>query len=139
MNTTLGTTFPSNAVPGIPTITAPSGASAGSPSVTYEDRLTGNSIPNGLAFQILTATDASGRTWRIIEQDTTSVAAAVDRQLPVLTGVTTPGLATGSWSVSAESVLVYSFTCGVGDYLLEELRREEVTYSRAAAKSFTVN
>ena len=139
VNTTLGTTFASTAVPGIPTITAPSGASVGSPSVTYQDRLTSDSIPNGFAFQVLTATDASGRTWRIIERDTTSLAAAVDRQLPVLTGVATPGLATGSWSVSAESVLVYSFTFGVGDYLLEELRREEVTYSRAAAKSFIVN
>lgn len=139
VNTTLGTTFASTAVPGIPTITAPSGASAGSPSVTYEDRLSGDSIPNGIAFQVLTATDTSGRAWRIIEQDTTSLTASVDRQLPVLTGVAIPGLAAGSWSISAESVLIYSFTFGAGDYLLEELRREEVTYSRAAAKSFTVN
>ncbi|MEE2888423.1 MAG: hypothetical protein VX951_13415 [Planctomycetota bacterium] len=138
-NPTLGTTFPSNALPGIPTVTAPSGASVGSPSVVYQDRVDTSSIPSGLGFHVLTATDSTGRNWRVIEQDTTTVGAEVTRQLPVMTGVSVAGLQTGSWVVFAESVLLYNIGFGTGDYVLEEMRREEVTYSRAAPKTFTVN
>lgn len=131
--------FLNGTMPGIPTITAQGGASTGSPSLTYEDRLNARSITSGgFAFQILTATDSSGRIWRMIEQDTTSAAAGVTRQFPVMTGVSTTGLKTGSWSMFAESVLIYSLTFVTGDYVLEELRREDVTYSRAAPKTFTI-
>jgi len=88
---------------------------------------------------VLTATDSAGRKWRLIEQDSSGASGDATRQLPVMTNVSAVGLQTGPWEVFAESHLIYSLEFSVGDYVLEELRREEVTYSRAATKTFTVN
>jgi hypothetical protein len=125
--------------PGIPTVTTPGGSSTGAPAVEFQDRLDPADIAFGLGFamQTLTATDGNGRTWRVLREDTNGKAGATTWQLPVFSSPT--GLATGSWSIRAEGQLFFSSAAGTADMVLEETRREEVTYARAAAKSFTVN
>jgi hypothetical protein len=138
-NNTLGTTFPTGDPPGIPTIAAPSGASSDSPEVTYEDRLDPAPLPGGIAFTELIATDAGGRRWSILRGDTDPGGSAKTVQLPALAGSGAVGLAPGTWTIRAENTLLLSTTLTAGDYLLEEMRRQEVTWARAAPKSFTVN
>jgi hypothetical protein len=41
--------------------------------------------------------------------------------------------------LSAESILVFSSSFAIGDFVFEEMRREEVTYARAVAQTFVVN
>lgn len=137
LDNTLGITYPTVPAPGIPTITSPSGPSTGSPAVTYADLLDASALLGGFGFTELTATDAAGRRWSVLRQDTDGAAGAVTVQLPDLAGL--PGLATGNWSVRAENHLIFSLTFAAGDYVVEEIRRQQVTYARAAAKSFTVN
>ena len=98
-NPTLGTTFPSNALPGIPTITAPSSASLGSPSIVYQDRLDASLIPNGLGFHVLTATDSTGRNWRVFEQDTTVVGAETTRRNRTSSTSSIRRRGLGPWSI----------------------------------------
>jgi len=135
----MGTTVATVNTPGIPTITTPSGSSTGAPAVEFQDRLDPADIPGGLGFGVLTltATDGNGRSWRVLREDTTGKVGATTWQLPVFS--TPTGLTTGTWSVRAESALFFSSAAGTADMVLEEARREEVTYARAAAKSFTVN
>lgn len=135
----LGTTFASAAVPGVSTLTPPGGPSTGSPSVTYEDRMDPTTIPSGFAFQVITATDSGGRQWRVLRQDTDAATGPVTVQLPDFVGLGATGLGVGVWSVFCENHLLFSSTFGVGDYVLEEMRREEVTYTRSVALNFTVN
>lgn len=132
-----GVTYATGAPIGIPTLQPPGGASTGSPSVTFEDRLDPAQIIGGNAFQTLTATDPAGRTWSLVRQDGDAAVGPVTIQWPDLAGET--GLATGSWSVRAESVLFFAIGYGPGDFMLEELRRQEVMYARSAAVTFTVN
>ena len=139
VDTTLGVTLASAATPGIPTVTAPIGPFTGSPAVTFQDRLSAASIFSGFGMQVLTATDSSGRNWRVLMEDTNGAVGGTTVQLPDFAGVIEPGLATGSWSVMAESHLYFNLIFSTGDFLIEEMRREEVTYSRAATQSFTVN
>jgi hypothetical protein len=138
-NNTLGTTFPTVDPPGIPTVTAPSGSFADSPEVTYQDRLEAALLPGGIAFTELIATDNAGRRWSIVRGDTDGSTGAVTVQLPALAGSGVVGLAPGTWTIRAENTLLLSTTQTAADYVLEEMRRQEVTWSRAAPKTFTVN
>ena len=122
--------------PGIPTITVPVGPFTGSPAITFQDRLDPTLLPVAFGFQILTATDTNGRMWRVFKEDTDGTVADVTLQLPNLSSVT--GLATGNWTVRAESVLFVSTTFSAGDLILEELRRNEVTYARAISQVFVI-
>lgn len=132
----LGTTLASAAVPGVATITTPGGPSTGSPAVTVQDRLDAASIPQGFGFTVLTATDGLGRSWRLIWQDLDNATGTEVFQFPVMTGSM---LSTGSWTVRAENTLMFSNTFGAQDYVFEEIRSDEVTFTRAASKTFTVN
>ena len=134
----LGTTFPSGATPGVPTITAQGGAITGSPVLTFQDRLDPASVTGGFGFHVVTATSA-GRNWRLIRQDIDGLTGGTVLQFPDFAGVNPVGLVPGSWAIRAESHLVFSLTFGNGDFMLEEMRREEVTYSRAADETFVVN
>jgi len=137
-NTALGTTFGSAALPAVATITTPAGASTDSPAVTYQDRLDSATVPGSLAFQVLTVTSGS-RTWRIMRQDKTGASGSTTLQLPVFSGVSEPGLAKGTWKIRAETHQLFSITMTNDDFLLEEMRREEVTYARTPETNFTVN
>ena len=72
-----------------------------------------------------------------MREDTNAKVGATTWQLPVFSSPT--GLATGTWSIRAENTLFFSTAAATADMVLEEARREEVTYARAAAESFTVN
>ncbi|MHC4897911.1 MAG: hypothetical protein ACYTGW_12485, partial [Planctomycetota bacterium] len=137
----LGTTVAAVATPGIPTISAPAAASTGAPAVEFQDRLDPADIPVlGFGMQTLTATDKNGRIWRVLREDTNAKVGSTTWQLPVFS--TPAGLAPGSgtdgWTIRAESVLLFSLSFSTGDIVLEETRREEVTYARAAAETFDV-
>ncbi len=134
-----GTTLGTWPTPGIPTIALPGGASSGAPSVTYEDRLSGSIIPGGLAMTEMIATDAAGRTWSILREDRTGLSGTTTWQLPDLSGTSAVGLAAGTWRVRARETLAFSITALPGDFLLEELRRAEVTMGRSNEVAFTVN
>ena len=116
--------------------------------MTFKDWLDRSIIPLSLGFglQTLTATDKNGRMWRVFREDTDAgTGTDTTWQFPVFT--TPTGLAPGTgptpvderWNVRAESVLFTSLTFSTADIVLEETRREEVTYARAAAKDFNVN
>lgn len=135
---TLGTTFPTVPPLGVPTVTAPSGPSTGSPSVTFEDRLDPAALPGGRGFLELRAQDALGRQWSLLRADTDALAAET-WQLPDLAGTGLVGLSTGTWTIGADMHLLFSITYGPNDYMLEEMRRQQVAFTRAAPKSFTIN
>ena len=118
---------------------APPGAAfSGAPLVTYEDRL--STVAPGFGFLEITATDQAGtRHWTVLRQDTDGVVANATVQLPDLTGSGVTGLAPGNWSIRAETHLIISGSFGVDSYVLEELRRQQVLYARAAPVQFTVN
>ncbi len=125
--------------PGVPAITAPGGASVGAPAVTFADGLDRTTVPGGLAFQQMTAIDATGRTWTIWREDLTAAVGATAWQIPDLSGAGITGLGLGTWSIRTEAYLVFSVTQVPGSFLWEELRRAQVTYARAASVNFTVN
>jgi hypothetical protein len=132
----LGTTFPTVELPGVPTIAAPGGASVGAPAVTWEDRLNAALLIGGFGFQELIVTGPGQRRWSILRQDLDGATGSVTVQLPDQLGPA--GLAAGDWVVRAENHLLFSFTFANGDYVLEELRRQQVAWSRAAPKTFVV-
>lgn len=139
IDNTLGVTFPTVAPPGIPTVTPPGAASSGSPAVTYQDRIDASALLGGVGVTELIATDGAGRRWSVLRVDTDAATGDVTVQLPDLAGTGLVGLATGTWTIRAESTLFLSVTMTSGDFMLEEMRRQEVTWARAAPQSFTVN
>ncbi len=140
LNIATGSTFVGASPPGIPVITAPGGASSGSPLVTFADRLDQTEVPGGFATHVLRATDGNGRQWQLFLHDGNGKVGATSIQMPDLAAVATTGLATGFWLLRAESHLSLAGTgYGAGDYVLEERRRQEVTFARSAPVTFTVN
>ncbi|MCC6670063.1 MAG: hypothetical protein IT458_03320 [Planctomycetes bacterium] len=135
----VGTTVDTGAPLGVPTITAPAGAFTGSPSFEFQDRLDASSLIGGFAFHSFTATDPLGRSWTLVRNDVDGAVGNATVQIPDLAGVSVPGLAAGSWAVTAESHLLFSATFSPGSYNLEEIRRQQVKYARAAPRNFTVN
>ncbi len=126
------------APPAIPTITAPGGPSTGEPAVTFVDRLDRATLPAGLAIGEVVATDPQSRQWRLLYEDGNGAGGNRTVQFPPLGGTGATGLANGAWSVRAEGRLFLSTTSLQGDLMLEDRRRMEVTYARAAAVTFTV-
>jgi len=137
---TAGTIIAGTGPSAIPTITAPSGPSTGSPPVTFVDVLNSALVPGGVAFVDLTATDSGGRRWNVIMPDRDAAGATDTVQFPDLATANVAGLATGAWSVVVEGRLAVSVTlAGVDDFVLTERFRQEVNYVRSAAETFTVN
>jgi hypothetical protein len=134
----VGNVFDSPTIPAVLTITAPAGSSADSPAVTYQDRLDATAIPQTFGFHVITATSGT-RSWRILRQDKTGATGAITVQLPVFSNVKEPGLAKGPWKIRTESHLIFSGTMGIDDYVVEEIRHEEVTFARTPETTFTVN
>lgn len=125
--------------PAIPTITAPGGPSTGSPAVTFADALDPSGVPSGLAVAEVTARDSSGRQWIVYVPDTDAAVGTKTIQFPDLQTASVAGLATGTWSLRAEARVVYQVTGSTSaDFLLAERVRQEVTYARSAATSFTI-
>ncbi len=138
-NPNTGLTLATTAAPGIPAITTPSGASTGSPSVTYADRLDKAAVIGGFASTELTATDGNGRLWTLLQHETSVSGGTTTVQFPDMSGLSPTGLATGSWSVRAENYLMLTLTsAGSGDWVLDERKRQLVTYARAKPVTFTV-
>jgi hypothetical protein len=124
----------------IPTITTPTGAFSGSPSLTVADVLAPIPVVNGLAFLDLTARDSAGRSWRMIVPDSDVAGGSDAIQFPNLTTANVAGLTPGAWQMLAEARLVLSETLStVDDFVLSERFRQEAYYSRSASVTFTVN
>ena len=87
----------------------------------------------------LTATGAAGRNWSLLIEDTNGAVGSTAVQFPDLSGVGTAGLVPGTWSIRAEDYLYLSTTFGLGDLLIEERFRQQVTYARAQPVAFVVN
>jgi len=140
INTTTGAVPPLFNPPGIPTIQdpPPGGPFTGAPLVTYDDYL--STTPPGFGFLQITATNEAGiRDWVVLRQDTDGVNLGATVQLPDLTGTGAPRLAPGRWSVRTETTLMVSTTFANDFYVLEEIRRQQVLYARAASVEFIVN
>src|SRR5690606_15384096 len=135
---TIGTPLGSWPTPGIPTVTPPGGPVTGSPTVTFEDRLVAAVIPGGFAVAEVVAIDPNGRTWSVLREDRDGPVGSTTWQLPDLSGTGAVGLAPGTWQVRAQAHLAFSVTATPGDFLLEELRRGQVTFARSAAVDFVV-
>ena len=133
-----GTTLMTTLSPGVPTINPPAGPATGSPAVSFEDRLepaTALAV-GGFGFHQLRATDPNGRRWTLLVEDQDGIASK-SLQFPQIQSPLV-GLGTGTWSVSAETFLVFSSTFANADYILEERFRQMVTYARAVSVDFTV-
>lgn len=124
--------------PSIPTIIPPGGPFAGPPLITYDDYLS-TTLP-GLGFLQVTATQqAGGRRWTVLRQDTDGVNLGATLQMPSLAGTGAVGLAPGRWSVRTETSLIVSTSFANDRYVLEEIRRQQVLYARAAAVQYIIN
>lgn len=135
-----GTVFDVANPPGVPVVVAPGGPFTGSPAVVYEDRLDPAVIPLGLAVTELTATDALGRQWKVLLEDTDGTGAQDTVQLPDLSGISAQGLSAGTWRIGAESFLFLSAAgAGAGDLVLADRFRTQVNYARSALVDHTVN
>ena len=140
LNPATGTIVPGTGPTAIPTITAPAGPFTGSPLVTVADVLNPASIPGGVAFLELTATDSAGRRWHMIVPDRDVTGGTDSVQFPDLVTPNVAGLAAGAWTMLAEVRLAISVTLSsIDDFVLTERFRQEVNYSRAPTVSFTVN
>lgn len=134
---TLGVAYNTGAPLGIPTITSPGGASTGSPSIRFEDRLDASTLPGGFGFHTLRVQDASGLRWTLIEQDFDGAGATRDVQVPDLTGLGA-GMAVGTWKVRVTSELMFGVGYGDGEFGFEERYRQLVKASRTADVDFTI-
>ncbi len=131
-----GVTLAATATPGIPTVTAPGAASTGSPAVSYADRLAASAVLTGFALTQIVATDAAGRSWRLLREDRDAASGTDTVQLPMTTGLS--GLAVGAWSVRVENFLLAATGSAQDEYVLEDRLRQPVTYARAKAETFAV-
>ncbi len=135
---TTGTTFNTTAAPGIPTVSTPAGAITGSPAVSFQDRLNSASLLGGFAFTQLRAADPNGRDWLVLLQDISGANGATTLQFPDLSGTGLVGLSTGSWSIGAEHILMFTNSYSSTSYVLEERFRQLVTYGRAQAVAHVI-
>jgi hypothetical protein len=135
----LGTVFNPLGTPGIPAITPPGGSFTSAPAVTYMDRLDRTAVAAGFAMTELTATGAAGRNWSLLIEDTNGAVGSTAVQFPDLSAVGTAGLVLGTWSIRVEDYLYLSTTFGLGDLLIEERFRQQVSYARAQPVAFVVN
>ena len=89
----------------------------------------------------VTAEDATGRRWSLWYEDTDPAGPdppfTFDMlQYPDLAGL--PALQLGAWSIHAEARLYVDLLGAVGNFVLAERIRQEVTYSRSAPETVTV-
>lgn len=122
----------------IPVVTA--GTFTGSPSVSFDDVVDRATVIGGLGLTDLTLTDGSGRAWLVLVPDLDDATGQNTAQLPDLDASPNPGLSPGDWTTVAESRVFLSTDGSTNDDLvLTERFRQEVTYSRSAAATLTVN
>ena len=82
----------------------------------------------------------SGRAWLVLVPDLDDATGQNTAQLPDLDASPNPGLSLGDWTTVAESRVFLSTDGSTNDDLvLTERFRQEVTYSRSAAATLTVN
>ncbi|MBK8978904.1 MAG: hypothetical protein IPM29_23640 [Planctomycetes bacterium] len=135
----LGLSFPTVPnPPGIPVVTAPSGASTGAPRVEFQDVLDPAALLGGQGFRTIVAVDPGARVWRVFARDVDGAVGAKAVQLPDLSGAMATGLATGAWSVWVEDELEFSLTATATSFHLEERSRNQVTFARSPAITFNV-
>ncbi|MCA8977267.1 MAG: carboxypeptidase regulatory-like domain-containing protein [Planctomycetes bacterium] len=125
--------------PSIPVITVPGGPFAGPPLITFDDVLDPTPVPGGVAVADLTAQDSNGRRWVVMLTDDAGVGGLESVQFPDLSTANVTGLASGDWSVWVEARVLMSIPASSRyDFMLSERIRQEVTYSRAATQTITV-
>jgi hypothetical protein len=123
--------------PGVPLVADPGMPVSAPVTITFEDEIDPTLVPFGLATSELTIVDATGRTWRVVIQDTDGATGQDNVTLPDLTGLV--GLATGPWQVFVEQVLAVDLsTSGEGDFLFEERFRRQLTFARSPLRSLIV-
>jgi hypothetical protein len=125
--------------PGIPTVAAPAGPFTGSPLVSFADRLDPTTVGNSPAFAKITAADPAGRQWFLWLADLDAATGSETVQVPDLTGTGLTGLSTGVWKVSVENWQTFSFSELTEDFVLEEIRRQHMTYALSRAVDHTVD
>jgi|GEM_PF-2310690 len=133
------TTLPGSPAPmAIPTVTG--GTFTGAPEVSFEDVVDEATVIDGLGITDLTITDPNDRAWLVLVSDGDDASGQNIVQLPSVSSSLDPGLALGGWSVVAESrVFIATGVAGVEDLVLTDRFRKEVSYSRSAAATLTVN
>lgn len=137
--TLLGTVIDVTNAPGIPVITTPAGPFTGSPLVTFADVLNAAPVPGGIAIAEVTATDAAGRRWTVMQMDGNGTGGTVSTQFPDLATAAVTGLAAGAWTLQLEARVLLSLTSSTSsDFVLTERRRQEASYARSATESFII-
>jgi hypothetical protein len=123
----------------IPTVSIPSGPFPGAPTVEFVDAADPAVIPGGVVVVDLTAEDATGRRWTLLLADTDAAGGTDTVQFPDLAAAGVTGLASGTWTVRAETRLWLSLSgASFANCVLAERRRAEVAYSRGIGIPFTI-
>jgi hypothetical protein len=140
---------PTTLTPGLgplptPAIDAPAGPSS-APTVTFVDVCDGATFVGNLAAtHELTATDAAGRSWRVLVPDRDVAGALRTVQFPSLAALPPANsavLSAGDWTVRVESRLWLTpglLPATVDDCVLTERVRLEIDYVRSASRTFVV-
>ncbi|MFM1871545.1 MAG: hypothetical protein RL398_967, partial [Planctomycetota bacterium] len=125
--------------PSIPVVTAPGGPVTGAPAIDFADVLNRGLLSDAQAIASVTATDNAGRRWRIFRTDGDAVGGTETLQFPDLVTANVAGLAAGDWAVFADARIFWPIPGTTRhDFVLAEVRRQEVTYARSAPVTFTV-
>lgn len=131
--------FNSYPAPSIPVVTAPVGPANGAPLVEFADVLNRAALADAQAVAVVTAADNAGRRWRLYAMDTDGLGGTNSVQFPELGSSSVAGLAAGDWSVLVEARVFWPVPGTTpADFVLAEVRRQEITYARSTARVFTV-
>ncbi len=127
-----------------PVIAAPT-VPGGAPLVSFADVADAATFAGFLAAtHDVTATDAQGRSWRVLVADRDVAVGARAVQFPSLVAVpvaNAPGLAAGDWSIVVESRVWLTpgiAPAGADDAVLAERVRTEIDYARSTPQTFVV-
>ncbi len=123
---------------GVPTVSTPASAFTGSPSVSFQDRLSTSVLAGTLAFHSLEAVGPSGRRWELLVQDEDAATGVDTIQLPDLGAASLTGPAKGAWAIRVRDRLLLAPGLSGTEFNLVDLLRFELTFSRSKAVTHTV-
>ncbi|HHI80820.1 MAG TPA: hypothetical protein ENK02_12695 [Planctomycetes bacterium] len=123
---------------GVPTVSTPASNFTGSPSVSFQDRLSTSVLSGTLAFHTIEAVGPSSRRWELLVEDEDAASGVDTVQFPDLGASSLTGLAKGSWSIRVRDRLLLAPGLSGTEFNLVDLPRFELTFSRSKAVTHTV-
>jgi hypothetical protein len=123
---------------GVPTVSTPASSFTGSPSVSFQDRLSTSVLTGTLAFHCIEALGPSGRRWEVLIQDEDAASGVDTVQFPDLGSASLAGPAKGTWAIRVRGRLLLAPGLSGSELNFADLPRLELTFSRSKAVNHTV-